>query len=69
MMVKLTPSSSLLAMDFMGDWDIRFVSTHPLPHNVDRNDKWCRQRCCADETRPCHVLMEKSMVTINLAFV
>ena len=27
------------------------------------NDVWCRQRCGAGRTRPCHVLLVKAMVT------
>ena len=37
-----------------------------LRHNVGWNeDVWCRQRCGAGRTRPCHVLMMlKAVVTV-----
>ena len=36
-----------------------------LLHNVGWIDAWCRQRCGAGGTRPCHVLMVKAMVTVD----
>ena len=53
-------------MDLTGSWDVRFASLSLL-RNVDRNDTWCRQHCCAGGTRPCHLLMAKPMVIVDLA--
>ena len=56
-------------MDWKGGWDVRFVSLS-LRHNLDRNDTWCRQRCCAGgRTRRCHVLMVKTMVKVDPALL
>ena len=54
-------------MDFRGR--LVGLGRSQLLHNVDRNDTWCRQRCCAGGTHPCHVLMVKSMVKVNLALL
>ena len=51
-----------------GLYDVRFASLSLL-HNVDRNDEWCRRRCCAGETSPCHLLMVKTVVKVDLALL
>ena len=53
-------------MDLKEGRDVRFMSLSLL-HNVDRNGTWCRQRCCAGGTRPCHVLVVRTMVKVDLA--
>ena len=64
-----TPRSSLIGYGLKEGWDVRFVSLS-LRHDVDRNDKWCRQRCCAGvRTRHCHVLMVKTMVKVDPALL
>ena len=66
-MVLGTPSSSLIGYGLEWGWDVRFVSLLSWLHNVDRNATWCRQRCCGGGTRPCHLLMVKTMVKSDLA--
>ena len=60
-----TPTSSVV-----GAWTGRVglgcsVCLVVLAAQRDRNDTWCRQRCCAGGPRPCHVLMVKTMVNVE----
>ena len=43
-------------------WDLS--ASLSLRHNVGWNDVWCRKSCDAGGSRPCHVLMVKTMVKV-----